>query len=122
MLKILPCIDSEEMGFARRQELVMSRQQAVHLGETAVEAAADGYYLTRTGERVDWHHQVENAIESKVSIRPSAKLPRHTTQPERETVVQVTNETTCHSPVLGNVQCNDLLTRMLNALQRNATG
>lgn len=94
MFKILPCLDSDEMAKSRRQELDIPRNIAAALGRSAVEAAANGYYVYGTGKKVDWSRYVQAACNAKVSIPPDASLPAHESIKFPETRVQVTNETT----------------------------
>jgi len=49
MLKILPCIDSDELAASRRGELDIPRDVAAALGMSAVEAAANDYYVNGFG-------------------------------------------------------------------------
>jgi uncharacterized protein (TIGR02452 family) len=93
-LTILPCLDSEEMAAARLHELDIPRNVATALGRTAVEAAASGYYLNSTGEKVGWSLLVNAACSAKRSIAPDALLPLVARISFPETRVQVTNETT----------------------------
>ena len=93
-LTILPCLDSAEMAAARRQELDIPRRVAAALGRSAVEAAGNGYYLTKSGKKVDWSHYVEAARLAKRSIAPGAPLPAQERIPFAETRVQVSNDTT----------------------------
>jgi len=58
MLKILPCLDSDEMAASRRQELDIPRNVAAALGRSAVEAVAQGYYIYGAGTKVDWSRYV----------------------------------------------------------------
>jgi hypothetical protein len=46
-LRVLPCLDSEEMAASRRQELNIPREVAAALGQSAVDAARDGRYVTK---------------------------------------------------------------------------
>ena len=46
-LRILPCLDSDELAAARRQELGLPRETAADLGRSAVDAACNGYYVNR---------------------------------------------------------------------------
>lgn len=94
MLKMLPCLDSDEMAIHRRQELDISRHVAAALGRSATEAAERGYYVHATGVEVDWSHYVEATHSAKVSIPPNATLPVRDIIPFLETRVQVTSETT----------------------------
>jgi uncharacterized protein (TIGR02452 family) len=94
MLKILPCLDSDELAASRRRELDIPRNVAAALGMSAVEAALNGYYVNRSGARVDWSHYVEAACAAKVSIPPGLSLKPHEFLTFPETRVQVTNETT----------------------------
>ncbi len=93
-LRVLPCLDSDEMAASRRQELDIPRKVAADLGQSAVKAVQDGFYVNGMGEKVEWHEAVQNTCARKRSIPPDAPLPG----PERlaftETTVQVTNETT----------------------------
>jgi uncharacterized protein (TIGR02452 family) len=93
-LRILPCLDSEQMAASRRQELSIPRELAAALGHSAVEAAREGFYVTEAGHEVHWHEAVEAASAAKQSIPPDATLPSDKRIPFSETRVQVTNETT----------------------------
>ncbi len=93
-LRILPCLDSEQMAAARQRELNIPRGVAAALGRSAVEAARAGFYVTKTGENVVWRDAVQAACSAKLSIRPDVPLPRNEQIPFMETRVQVTNETT----------------------------
>ena len=73
-LRILPCLDSDELAAQRRSELALRPELAESLGRSAVEAIELGYYLTDNG-KVDWSDAVRAACESKVSIAPEAELP-----------------------------------------------
>ncbi|MBO0720465.1 MAG: TIGR02452 family protein [Blastocatellia bacterium] len=94
MLRILPCLDSDEMAVTRRRELDIPRNFAAALGRSAVEAAANGYYLYESGAQVDWSNHVRTACSSKISIPPDATLPQHESVTFSETRIQVANETT----------------------------
>jgi uncharacterized protein (TIGR02452 family) len=94
MLKILPCLDSDELANSRRRELDIPRNVAAALGRSAVEAAANGYYVNGSGAKVDWSHYVDVACAAKVSVPPDESLARHEFVTFPETRVQVTNETT----------------------------
>ena len=94
MLKMLSCLDSNEMAIHRRHELDISRHVAAALGRSAAEAAERGYYVHATGVEVDWSHYVEAARCAKVSIPPNATPPVREFIPVLETRVQVSNETT----------------------------
>ncbi len=93
-LRVLPCLDSEEMAAARRQELNIPREVAASLGRSALEAAQAGFYLNRTGQKVVWLEAVQAARAAKQSIPPEARLPSNAQAAFAETTVQVTNETT----------------------------
>ena len=73
-LHILPCLDSEHMAAARRQELNIPRDAAAALGRSAVEAARTGRYVTKAGQQVAWRDAVQAACAAKLSIRPDATL------------------------------------------------
>lgn len=94
MLRILACLDSEEMAEARRRELGISRDIAERLGQSAVDFADKGFYRTSTNETVDWCALVHTARSARVSIPPDAALPVRASTPFPETRVQVANETT----------------------------
>ena len=94
MLKMLPCLDSDEMSESRRRELWISRSVAAELGRTAVEAAATGSYTGVDGKPVEWSRLVRAASAEKVSIPPQAPLEQHERPRFLETRIQVTNETT----------------------------
>lgn len=92
-LRILPCLDSDELAAQRRFELALRPELAESLGRSAVEAMELGYYLTDNGQ-VDWSAAVQSAREAKVSIAPDVELPTSQKPQYAETIVQVTNETT----------------------------
>jgi uncharacterized protein (TIGR02452 family) len=94
MLKLLPCLDSEELAAARRRELDLPRQAAAALGRSAVEAAVRGWYVSPSGAKVDWNGEQEAAWAAKVSFPPDAGVPAHAGLGFPETRVQVANETT----------------------------
>jgi uncharacterized protein (TIGR02452 family) len=91
---MLPCIDSADIAASRRMELDIARSAAAALGKSAVEAARDGHYRNRAGDKVDWRLPVQNACAAKRSIAPDDPLPVSNLQPEPETRLQVANETT----------------------------
>jgi uncharacterized protein (TIGR02452 family) len=93
-LRILPCLDSEEMAASRRSELDIPRGVAAALGQSAVDAARTGRYVTKAGHEVVWRDAVQAACAAKRSIAPDASLPHHARRASVETRVQVTNETT----------------------------
>lgn len=93
-LHVLPCLDSEQMAASRRQELNIPRSVAAALGQSAVEAAREGIYVTKTGQEVVWRDAVQAACAAKLSIAPDATLPSSDQIAFTETRVQVTNETT----------------------------
>src|SRR5215470_9326572 len=93
-LHILPCLDSVQIAALRRQELDIPREMAAALGQSAVDAARVGRYVTRAGQEVVWRDAVHAACAAKQSIAPDAPLPRHERLAFTETWVQVTNETT----------------------------
>lgn len=92
-LRILPCLDSDELAANRRKELAIRPELARSLGRSAVEAIELGYYLTDDG-KVEWSQAVRAALESKVSIAQETELPRGGSSTFAETIVQVANETT----------------------------
>jgi len=93
-LSLLPCLDSEEIAELRRRELAISPDVAAALGWSALEAARMGFYVTQSGEKIDWHDAVEAACAAKISIPPDAVLPTPSPISFAETNLQVTNETT----------------------------
>ena len=93
-LRILPCLDSPAMSAARERDLWISRDVATQLGESAVDAAVTGKYVSAGGQTVDWSRLVQAACASKVTIPPNANLPAPSPVCFEETEVQVTNETT----------------------------
>ena len=106
-LRIIPCMDSIEMGELRRQVLDLPRITAAELGRSAVEAARSGYYYSKIGEQVDWSSAVQAACAAKISIPPEAILPEH------ERVFW--GETRCKLPM-------KRLFRRLNGLSKKACG
>src|SRR5215472_2095501 len=93
-LHVLDCLDSERMAKARREELLISRDVAVALGESAVMAAQEGFYLTKAGHVTVWRDAVQTACATKQSITLNTVLPPNERGTFEETRVQVTNETT----------------------------
>jgi uncharacterized protein (TIGR02452 family) len=93
-LRVLPCLDSDEMAAARKRELGAPLHLAASLGRSAVEAAAKGCYFAEDGTEVVWLETVRAAIAAKLSIPPDAVLPERVSVPFPETRLQVTNETT----------------------------
>ena len=93
VLSFLPCIDSPDMASAREQELNIRRAKAIKLGKSAVGAAQRGYYINSADAKVDWSHQVANALSQKISISPDTPL-KTSEQRHADTQVQVSNETT----------------------------
>ncbi|HEX5084538.1 MAG TPA: TIGR02452 family protein [Blastocatellia bacterium] len=94
MLRILPCLDSDELADLRRRELDIPRHLAASLGKSALGAGLNGYYVNRSGAKVDWNHYVQTACSAKISVPPDASLPAPGSVTYPETLVQVTNETT----------------------------
>jgi uncharacterized protein (TIGR02452 family) len=94
MLRILPCLDSDEMADFRRRELDIPRHVAAALGKSALGAGLNGYYVNGSGAKVDWSHHVQSACSAKISLPPDASLPAPGSVKYPETHVQVTNETT----------------------------
>jgi uncharacterized protein (TIGR02452 family) len=92
--RLLPCLDSEDLATSRRRDLQLSRERAIALGLTAVEAVREGYYLTEAGARVVIREAVQAAVAARVSLPPEAALPARRNPPFPETVVSVANETT----------------------------
>ncbi len=94
MLTVLPCLDSDEMAADRKRELDIPRHVAAKLGRAAVNAIKQGYYINEDGRKVNWAQHVNAALNAKISIPPSKKLPVLNFPKFSETYVQVTNETT----------------------------
>ena len=92
-LRILPCLDSDELAAQRQSELALRPELAESLGRSAVEAIELGSYLTDNG-KVEWADAVRAACEAKVSIAPDAELPAWDGGTCEETRIQVANETT----------------------------
>ncbi len=82
------------MAASRKRELDIPRDVAAALGQSAVEAARKGYYLTPADVKVDWSQAVQAACSAKRSIRPNDPLPAGKGGPFAETRIQVSNETT----------------------------
>lgn len=94
MLKMLACLDSDEMAAARRRDLDVPRSVAADLGASAVEAATAGHYLCGGTRKIDWSREVAAARLARVSLPPDAPLPNPSPTRCAETRIQVTNETT----------------------------
>jgi len=89
-----PCLDSDALAEERRESLALDRSTAAALGDQAVRAARDGWYLRQDGSSVDWAAAVTAAISAKVSIPPDAPLPHHPEPVFSSTLVTVANEAT----------------------------
>ena len=85
-LRILPCLDSDELAANRRKELAIRPELARSLGRSAVEAIELGYYLTDDG-KVEWSQAVRAALELKVSIAQETELPLGGSSIFAETIV-----------------------------------
>jgi uncharacterized protein (TIGR02452 family) len=85
--------DSPEHARARREELRIPPGVASELGYGALEAIRSGEY-EHDGRTVDWLDAVAGAVERKRSLPPDAPLPEPPGAPERDLLVEVTNETT----------------------------
>jgi uncharacterized protein (TIGR02452 family) len=94
VLRILPCLDSDELADSRRRELDIPRHVAAALGKSALGAGLNGYYVNGSAAKVDWSHHVQAACSAKISVPPDASLPAPRSVTYPETLVQVTNETT----------------------------
>lgn len=93
-IEILPCLDSDVMAIARKKELDISKDTALKLGLSAIEAAHLGFYITQDGHKVEWSEQVKNACNLKISIPPNQNLRYFRNMPTLNTKIQITNETT----------------------------
>jgi len=93
-LKVIPCLDSDQMAESRRRELDIPRDIATELGRSAVDAARQGFYITQEGVKVTWGDLVNTACAAKISISPDDILPDNPNNYFDETRIQVTNETT----------------------------
>jgi uncharacterized protein (TIGR02452 family) len=93
-LGLLPCLDSAEAAELRRGELDIPSHVAMALGQSAVKAAREGFYVTRDGRQVVWRAAVQAACAAKRSIAPDGLLPQNEPSFFDQTRVQVTNETT----------------------------
>jgi len=92
-LHILPCLDSREHAERCRTSLDISRQDASHLGLTAMEAVRSGVYQDVRGRDMSIAALVETARAGTVSIRPDDRLPEPPARSFDVTVVQVRNQT-----------------------------
>lgn len=94
-LQFLPCLDSQEMGQVRRDELQIPKQRAIDLSNTILKAADLGFYVSPSGLTVEWGHLIQTACAAKKSIPPDLPIDRAGSVPAfPQTRVQVTNETT----------------------------
>jgi uncharacterized protein (TIGR02452 family) len=94
-LKILPCLDSQDMADACQAALLLPRGEAIRLGQSAVAWSRQGWYPDGSGQHVDIATQVAHAISQKRSIPPESSLPPASPVAAfPETLVQVSNETT----------------------------
>jgi uncharacterized protein (TIGR02452 family) len=85
--------DGPEHARARREELGIPRHVARELGHSTLDAIRSGEY-EHDGRTVDWFDVVEHAIDLKRSLPPESPLPEQPGAPERDLLVEVTNETT----------------------------
>jgi uncharacterized protein (TIGR02452 family) len=90
----LPCLDSDEMAAARRRELGIPRGTAVELGRSAVTIATQGWYLFRSGQKVDLADSVAAARAGTRSLAPDADLGEAPSRAPLTMHIQVSNETT----------------------------
>ena len=93
-LVLLPCLDSDAMATARRDELMVDRQRAAGLGHSALNIIRAGSYVNEIGKEVDLREQIRAAVDAKRSIPPDQALRPPSTPPFAETRVQISNETT----------------------------
>ena len=82
------------MAALRRQALNIPRHVAAALGQSALLAIRQGFYVTSEGQKVVWDDAVHAACSTKRTIAPNTVLPRNDGAPFPRTRVQVTNETT----------------------------
>lgn len=92
-LHLLPCVDHHDKVAVGAARWRMSRDRAAKLGQTAVEVTERGWYLDRSGHKVDWSAEVARAAAAKRSIPPDEPLPAWE-QRGVETRVQVLNQST----------------------------
>jgi uncharacterized protein (TIGR02452 family) len=93
-IKIIPGLDSPEMGFLRQKELDIPRAVAFDLGNSAVQISRQGYYLSLEHREINIQNAIQAACEGTQSIPPDSILPDRQHELFAETKVQVTNETT----------------------------
>ena len=58
------------MAASRRQEMNIGRDVAAALGLSAVQAAREGFYVTKAGQQIVWRDAVQAACAAKISIAP----------------------------------------------------
>jgi hypothetical protein len=58
------------MAASRRQEMNIARDVAAALGRSAVQAAREGFYVTKAGQQIVWRDAVQAACAAKISIAP----------------------------------------------------
>jgi len=93
-LIFLPLQDSQTMADTNQKQLNIPRESAIALGEDAISAIENGYYINSNGSAVDWHPAVQHAINSKISIRPDDALPTSPHEKRLATRITVVNENT----------------------------
>lgn len=72
----------------------MYRDHLLELDESAQQAATDGFYLNMAGQPVDWRQQIDNAVNSKISIPPDKQLKNPCERQFQSTEITVQNITT----------------------------
>lgn len=90
----LPYYDSDDIANSIKSALNIPRPIASDLGQSALNAAQQGYYFDEDEVKIDWHQLVQAAFDNKKSIAPTDALPIAQPIIHTETRVQVANETT----------------------------
>lgn len=93
-LRLLPCLDDDELAALRRRELQLPQARAIALAFSTIEFIRQGHYPSAALERVDIGDLAQASLSARVSLPPEAVLLVRSPSAFAETSVVVTNETT----------------------------
>ena len=78
----------------RNEQINMEHVPLFELDQSARQAATDGFYFNQAGEPVEWSLQINNAVESTVSIPPDRILKEPVERRYQQTNITIENITT----------------------------